>query len=140
MRIPYLNRPTVNKITGKAIGTQRDRADGVIKAMLREIPELIAITIVEVRSGRTLSAYTSTKAFDPYKASGPNVQLVNSTFKNLMTPGLTGQALDDITVVLNNQLHCLRPMNDNQWYCYLAVGKAETNLAIVKDIMRRCTR
>ena len=140
MNIPYLDRITVNKITGKAVGLQREQTDSIIKAIRQEIPELIAVAVIDIKSGRTLSALTTTKAFDPYKATTPNVQFVKKTYENLTLPWLAGQALENITIVLDNQLHCLRPFNGGLWYCYLVVSSRDTNLAMAKDILRKCAR
>ncbi|HEX8426162.1 hypothetical protein [Hymenobacter sp.] len=140
MKFSYLGRPIINKITGKAVGLQRERTDTVVRGLLQAIPELIAASVVDIKSGRTLSAFTSTSSFDPYKTNMYNVEVIGKTYKSLANSWLSNQDLDDIIIVLDHQFHCIRTMNHGQWYCYLVVGKAETNLAIVKDIMRKHTR
>jgi hypothetical protein len=140
MRLPFLHKPVVKKITGDALGIDRYKADTVINNLLRELPELIAAAVVDVSSGKTLAAYTTTTSFDPYKISTRNAELMRQTQKTLTSPWLVGQQLNDFIVVLDEQLHCMRTTPDGQWLCYVAVWLADTNMALVRDVMRRSTK
>ncbi|KAA9331651.1 hypothetical protein F0P96_15575 [Hymenobacter busanensis] len=138
MRFPFQHKPVVKKIVGDAVGMDRYKADSVIKGLLEELPELIAASVVDVKSNKTLSAYTALVSFDPYKLSTRNAELIRRTQKNLTAPWLAGQELGDMVVVLDEQLHCLRTTANGRWLCYVAVRLADTNMALVRDVMRRC--
>ncbi|GAB2969498.1 hypothetical protein GCM10027048_45440 [Hymenobacter coalescens] len=139
MRLPFLHKPVVKKITGDAFGLDRYKAETVIKNLLKELPELVAAAVVDVKSSKTMAAYTSVVSFDPYKISNRNAELVRQTQKALTAPWLSGQQLNDLIVVLDEQLHCLRTTDDGQRLCYVAVRLADTNMALVRDVMRRCS-
>ncbi|OON67989.1 hypothetical protein B0919_15085 [Hymenobacter sp. CRA2] len=127
----------MKKITGDALGIERHKADTVINSLLRELPELVAAAVVDVKSSKTLAAYTAQVSFDPYKLSIRNAELIRQTQKNLTSPWLAGQQLNDLVVILDEQLHCLRTTANGQWLCYVAVHLADTNMAMVRDVMRR---
>jgi hypothetical protein len=137
MRLPFLHKPVVKKITGDALGIERHKADTVINALLRELPELVAAAVVDVKTNKTLAAYTAQVSFDPYKISSRNAELIRQTQKQLTRPWLAGQQLNEVIVVLDEQLHCLRTTAEGQWLCYVAVRTADTNMALVRDVMRR---
>ena len=50
-----------------------------------------------------------------------------------------GGPCTDLTLVLDDQLHHLRPLRAGQWYCFVAVHPADANLALTKDVVRRGT-
>ncbi|WP_133257022.1 hypothetical protein [Hymenobacter edaphi] len=137
MRLPFLHKTVVKKITGDALGIERYKADAVINNLLRDLPELVAAAVVDIQSKKTLAAYTTVASFDPYKISSRNAELISQTQKNLTAPWLAGQQLNDLVIVLDEQLHCLRTTPDGQRLCYVAVRLADTNMALVRDVMRR---
>ncbi|UYZ57987.1 hypothetical protein [Hymenobacter latericus] len=137
MRFPFLHKTVVKKITGDALGIDRYKADAVINALLLDLPELVAAAVVQVPANKTLAAYTSTSQFDPYKISGRNAELVRQMQRMLAAPWLAGQQLADVLVVLDEQLHCLRLAADGQWLCYAAVRSADTNMAVLREVLRR---
>lgn len=137
MRLPFLHKPVVKKITGDALGIDRHKADLIIKHLLQALPELVAAMVVDVKSAKTLAAYTSQVGFDPYKSSGRNAEMVRQVQKMLNVPWIAGQQLNDLVFLLNEQLHCLRTTPDGQWLYYVAVRQADSNMALVRDVMRR---
>ncbi|WP_400193551.1 hypothetical protein [Hymenobacter sp. B81] len=129
----------MRRITGDAVGLDRYKADSFINNLLKELPELVAAAVVEVKTSKTMAAYTSLASFDPYKISSRNAELLRQTQKALNAPWLAGQRLNDLVVVLDEQLHCLRTTADGLRLCYVAVRLADTNMALVRDVMRRCS-
>ena len=136
MKIPFLSKPTIKKVTGEAFGTERAQLTTLVNKFLQELPELIALAIVEIKSGRTLAAYTSQANFDPQKITAPNTKVVRELQKALTTPWLASQQINDLAIVLEDQFHILRLMGDKRRSCYLAVKISDTNMAIALDIMR----
>ncbi|MBX0291124.1 hypothetical protein K3G63_11770 [Hymenobacter sp. HSC-4F20] len=139
MRLPFLHKLYVKKITGDASGAEREQAETILSAILRELPELIGVSVVDIRSGKTLAAYTAVASFDPYKVSSRNVELIRQTLRMLTAPWLAGQHLTDFNVLLDDQLHCMRLTANHQWLCYVAVRIGDANMALVREVMRRCT-
>ncbi|GAB2770113.1 hypothetical protein HNQ93_000433 [Hymenobacter luteus] len=138
MRLPFLHKVAVKKITGDATGPEREQAETIIRSVLGELPELIAAAVVDISSGKTLVAYTTQSSFDLYKISSRNAELIRTTHRMLLAPWLENQQLTDLVVLLEDQLHCLRTTANQRWLCYVAVRSADTNMALVREVMRRC--
>lgn len=51
---------------------------------------------------------------------------------------MPGGYLTHLTLVLDNQLHHLRPLRAGQCSCLVAVHPAAVNLALTKKVVRRC--
>ncbi len=131
--LPFLNRFSLHKLV-EAGGSP---ARLVLESLLRELPELLAC-VVELASGKVLAYYTTQTGYSPHHVSLRYARLLRSTHHALASqPWMTGP-LTDITTVLDEHLHHLRPLHDGQWYCFVAVRTADTNLALLKDAVRRC--
>ncbi|MCI1189199.1 hypothetical protein MON38_17380 [Hymenobacter sp. DH14] len=115
------------------------RSREVIEGLLQELPDLLMACVVNVQSGRVLASYTVSNAYNPNQISLRNAKLLRIVEDALAAKAWAGGSLTDISVMLEDQLHHLRPMNDGRWYCFLAVHTADANLGIAKEIMRRHT-
>jgi hypothetical protein len=139
MRIPFLQKPAVKKVTGEALGLEGYEATNLINKLLHEFPELLAAAVVDVKSARTLAAYTAQATLDPYKLGARTLDELKHLHKVLTAPWLRGQQLSDFTVVLDEQLHILRPVAGGRWFCVVAVRSVDTNMALLRDVVRRHT-
>ncbi|RSK44670.1 hypothetical protein [Hymenobacter perfusus] len=137
MRIPFLNQLVVKKITGDAVGATRSSAETLIQHLLRELPELVAVAVVDAASSKMVAAYTATPKFDPYKLTARSTDLFRGLQRMLSAPWLQGQQVTDLVVVLDEQLHCLRPVGQGRQIAYLVVQLADSNMSLVRDILRR---
>lgn len=139
MNIPFLNRLSIRKIT---VGTSNEaglQARTVLEKLLADMPELLLACVVEVQSGRVLASYTTAASLNPNQLSLRYAKLLRLTTDTLAAQRIPGGPLTDITVVLEDQFHTLRPMHQGQWYCFVAIRFADANLGITWDIMRRHT-
>ncbi|AII53650.1 hypothetical protein [Hymenobacter sp. APR13] len=139
MRIPFLNQLVVKKITGDAVGASRSSAEALIRDLLRELPELVAVAVMDTASSKMVAAYTATAKFDPYKLPTRSTDLFRGLQRMLGAPWLQGQQVNDLVLVLDEQLHCLRPLSQGRQICYLVVLLADTNMSLVRDVLRRHT-
>lgn len=132
--LSFLNRFSLYKL----VATTASPARRVLEALLRELPELLLACVVEVDSGKVLAYYTTRTAYSPHHISLRYARLLRSSHQTLATQAWITGPLTDITVVLDEQLHYLRPLHAGQWYCFVAVHTADTNLALLKEVVRRC--
>ena len=89
--------------------------------------------MVEVASGKVLAYYTSQAEYSPHH--------ISLRYARLLRPGpppLAAGPLTDMTTVLDSDLHHLRPLRGGEWYCFVAVHTADVNLALLKEVVRRC--
>ncbi|WP_086592806.1 hypothetical protein [Hymenobacter crusticola] len=136
MKIPFLTKPSIKKVTGEAFGTERAQLTTLVNEFLQELPELLAFFVVDIKSGRMLVSYTSQANFDPYKLTAYNTKAIKELQKALNTSWLSDQQMNDLAIVLEDQFHIIRLMADKRRYCYLAVKSSDTNMAIAREIMR----
>ena len=115
------------------------RSKEVIEGLLRELPDLLMACVVNAQSGRVVASYTVSNNYNPNQISLRNAKLLRVMDEAIAAKAWVGGPLTDLSVMLEDQLHHLRPMNNGKWYCFLAVHTADANLGIAKEIMRRHT-
>jgi predicted regulator of Ras-like GTPase activity (Roadblock/LC7/MglB family) len=109
----------------------------VVDKMITEIPGLIAISIVDLKSGMSLASHSTQANFDPDIASAFNAEVVRQKQKAMSALGLTGEAVEDILITLSNQIHLLRLFGNGAYFIYVAANSREANLAIVRSVMKK---
>lgn len=139
MRIPFLQRVTVKKITGDTTAPGHNQAAKLLEGLLQDLPELLLALVVDVRSGHILAAYTAQTQLNPHKISASTTNVAQQLANIATMPGFVGQQLVDHVTVLNNQLHVLRLTPDQQRGCLLVVHPHDTNLALVREVLRMRT-
>lgn len=138
MNFPFLNRLTVGKISSSADEAERP-ARLVVEGILRDLPDLLLVYVADISSGRVLASYSSHRRYNPNQVSLRNAKLFTLLDKPLRAHAWLGGPVLDVSVVLNEQLHHLRPFRGGKWYCFVAVLTADANLGVLKDITRRYT-
>ncbi|MDU0372099.1 hypothetical protein ACFPAF_16980 [Hymenobacter endophyticus] len=120
-----------------AAGATCSSAETLIQHLLRELPSLVAVAVIDTGSSKMVAAYTATPKFDPYKLTGRSTALFRGLRRMLAAPWLQGQQVTDLVVVLDEQLHYLRPVGQGRQIVYLVVRLADTNMSLVRDVLRR---
>ncbi|WP_201980177.1 hypothetical protein [Hymenobacter rubidus] len=115
------------------------RSKEVIEGLLHDLPDLLMACVVNTQSGRVVASYTVSNSYNPNQISLRNAKLLRIMEDALAAKAWLGGPLTDVSVMLEDQLHHLRPMKEGKWYCFLAVHTADANLGIAKEIMRRHT-
>ena len=139
MQFPFLNRPSIRKVT---VGTTDEAgrvARTVMEGLLAELPELLLACLVEVPSGRVVASYTTAANLNPNQINLRYAKLLRATDAALATQQIPGGPLMEMTLLLEDQLHIIRPLPNSSWYCFLAVRFADTNLGMATEILRRHT-
>ncbi|QNH62347.1 hypothetical protein [Hymenobacter sediminicola] len=139
MQFPFLSRISLRKIT---VGTKDEAGQAartVLEQLLTELPEMLLACLVEVSSGRVLASYTTASALNPNQISLRYAKLLRQTDSALAARQIPGGPLTEMTLLLEDQLHLIRPLPTRGWYCFLAVRFADTNLGMASEILRRQT-
>lgn len=108
----------------------------VVEQVRAELPELLAVAIVDVASGSTLAAYSATATIDPDMAASFNAEVVKLKQKAMNALQLANEQLDDILITLSSQLHLLQLSPDGHRFIYLVVAGQHTNLGIARAVLR----
>ncbi len=107
----------------------------VLERIQGDSPGFIAASLVDLDSGMTLAATTSRPDFDLTAASAYNSELVKQKLKIMTTLGLSG-TIEDMLISLSDQIHLIKLVNSTT-FLYLAVDKAQSNLAIARSSVGR---
>ena len=128
----FLKRLPLHKLVAADGG---EAAQRVLEGILRELPELLLACVVEVLSGKILASYTTHPSLNPNHLSLRYAKLL----RTVPAAAWGGNLLLDMTLVLEDQLHYLRLLHADEWYCLVAVHTAESNLALTQKVVRRYT-
>lgn len=107
-----------------------------MQQVLAELPDLLAVAVVDVTSGTSLAAHTNTPEFDPATAAAYNAEVVKHKLKALTALQLASETIEDILITLSSQLHLLRLTGNGGKFIYLVVDSATTNLGIARAVLR----
>jgi len=141
MNFPFFNRLQLKKIVVTATTQAGQRAEKMLAGIIQELPDLLLTYIVDTRSGAILAFYTVSSTYNPNLLSLRNTKLLRTMQEALATKAWVGGPLTDVSVILEDQLHYLRPLDEPEgtWYCFVATRLADANLGMVKEVTRRCT-
>ena len=134
---PFFNRLQVKKITSASGDEAGQQAHRVVEGLLTDLPDLLMACVVEIQSGKILASYTSHPSYNPNHVSLRYAKSFRTIQEALSSGAWVGGPLTDISLMLEDQLHQLYPLHNDQWYCLMAVRMADANLAIAKEVMRR---
>ncbi|RZK30983.1 MAG: hypothetical protein EOO63_05310 [Hymenobacter sp.] len=138
MNFSFFNRLPVKKVVVPAAHEAGQRAEKIVRGLLQELPDLLLAYVVDTKSAAVLAFYTSSTTYNPHQLSLRNTKLLRTMHEALATNAWVGGPLTDVSVILEDQMHYLRPLNNDEWYCFLAVRLADANMGLVKEIVRRC--
>lgn len=108
----------------------------VVEQVRAELPELLAVAVVDVASGASLAAHSGTATFNPATAASFNAEVVKLKLKAMAALQLAGEQLDDILITLSSQLHLLQLSPDGRRFIYLVVARQSTNLGIARAVLQ----
>ncbi len=138
MNFPFFNRLQLKKVVAASSEAGR-RAETMLLALLRDQPEVLLAYIADGSTGNILASYTTNSAYNPNQLNLRTAKMLGHLDDTLAANSWLGGPLLDMSVLLDEQLHYLRPVADGQWHCYVAVRLADANLGILKEVVRRAT-
>ena len=112
-----------------------DRCAETFDKIQAEVPGFIAIALVDLETGMTLSTKSTRSDFDLNVAGAFNAELVKQKQKTMKALNLK-TALEDILLTLSDQLHIIKFVTPKT-FIYMAADKAQTNLAIVRSVVSK---
>ena len=104
----------------------------VIAKIESDVNGVVATAVVDLDSGMTLAAKSNRPEFDLAVASAYNSELVKQKMKIMKALNLKS-TLEDMLLTLSDQFHLIKFLPGGTSFLYLAVDRAGTNLAIVRN-------
>ncbi|MFD1468448.1 hypothetical protein ACFQ48_09445 [Hymenobacter caeli] len=111
-------------------------AAGAVQNILADLPQLMAVAIVDVTSGMSLASHSNSPAINPDTAAAYNTEVVKQKQKAMAALKLQGETIEDILITLTNQLHLIKLSTSGTKFIYLVVNMRDTNLAIAREVLR----
>ncbi|KUG08913.1 hypothetical protein ASU33_07340 [Solirubrum puertoriconensis] len=111
-------------------------AGEVVQNVLAELPDLLAVAVVDARTGTSLAAHSNTASIAPATAAAFNAEVVRQKQKALTALNLIDEHIEDILISLSNQLHLMKLADGGRKFIYLAVSAHNTNLAAAREVLR----
>ncbi|AYA38140.1 hypothetical protein D3Y59_14490 [Hymenobacter oligotrophus] len=112
-------------------------AGKAVENIINDLPQLIAVAVVDTQSGMTLASHSNSPSLNPETAAAYNTEVVKQKQKAMAALKLQGETIDDILISLTNQLHLINLVDGGKKFIYLAVNARDTNLAIARDVLRQ---
>ena len=112
-------------------------AGQAVQNIIDDLPQLIAVAIVDVNSGMCLASHSNSPTINPETAAAYNTEVVKQKQKAMGALKLSGERINDILITLTNQFHLINLLDDGKKFIYLAVNQRDTNLAIARDVLRQ---
>lgn len=150
MKIPFLDRliaspptkATPPKLTyADSVGVrQKAQFTSLLLGILGDLPDLLAVSVLDLKSGTLLATHHIPGKLNPAKAAGFNAEIIRQKQRALQALGLAEEeTIEDILITLNTQWHVLRLLPDNRHFVHLMVNQRDTNLGIAREVMRART-
>ncbi|MBC6611978.1 hypothetical protein H8B15_13680 [Hymenobacter sp. BT507] len=109
-----------------------------VQEILKELPSLVAVAVVETETGMPLAAHSNVASFDIETAAAYNTEVVKQKLKAISALKLN-QTIQDILLTLTDQLHLLKLSPNGSKFIYLAVNSRDTNLAVARQVLKAHT-
>lgn len=139
MNFPFFNRLQLKTIVVPTAGEPGQQASRMLQGIREALPEMLLAYIVDTQSGSVLAFYTVSNNYNPNQLSLRNTRLLRTMQEALAKRAWPGGPLTDMSVILEDQIHHLRPLSPRAWYCFVAARLADANMGMVKEVVRRCT-
>lgn len=139
MKFSFFTRLQPKKIVPAAATDAARRAEQVLAAVLEGLPELLLGYVFDLDHSTLLASYAVSSAYNPHQLTVRNAKLLQTVQQAVASGAWPGGPCTDLTALLDEQLHHLRPLPEQGWYCFAAVRLADANLGMVKEVLRRAT-
>jgi hypothetical protein len=116
------------------MATEKEIADA-LDHIGTDVPGFIAASLVDMDSGMTLAVRANRPDFDLAVASAYNSELVKQKLKIMKALNLK-TTLEDVIITLGDQIHFIKVVSPTI-FIYLAAERAQSNIAIVRNVVTK---
>ena len=116
--------------------TKGTLAGDFIDGVLSEISDAIAVCVVNLSDGMSIDSYCSSPDFDPDVAAVHHTE-VFKTEQKALTALQPNEAIRDIFITLDTQIHLLTPSKTNKALYYIVADARKANVAMLRSTMRK---
>ena len=137
MRMPFLNRVPVRKLTVRTSGPGVAQITDAFTEILAQLPDLQLLYLADTRTAQVLSFYTTTTALSPDPLAQEYARLYQ---RPPQTAGRVSKEpasrLLEVVYVFEQQLHFTSSCHQANWHWGIVVEISDVSLAVVRSVMR----
>ncbi|HAP35889.1 MAG TPA: hypothetical protein DCQ28_08105 [Bacteroidetes bacterium] len=116
--------------------TKGTLAGDFIEGVLSEIPDAIAVSVVNLSAGMSIDSYCNTPGFDPDVATVYHTEVLKAEQKALAALQLN-ESIKDIFITLDTQIHMLTLSKTGKALYYIVADAKKTNLGMMRSTMQK---
>ena len=114
--------------------TKSNMLEKFVKDIKANVPGYIATSITEVATGVCYISDSASPDFDPEIASAFNLEVAKAKQAAIKALNLDAQ-IQDILITLTDQIHIINISEKGDYFIYLAVDSAKTNLGMTRALL-----
>lgn len=107
-----------------------------MQSVREAIPDLLAVAVVDARTGTSLAAHSNVAHIAPDVAAALNAEVVRQKQRALTALNLLDEQIEDILISLSSQLHLMKLTAGGRQFIYLAVDAQSASLATAREVLR----
>jgi len=116
--------------------TKGTLAGDFIEGVLSEIPDAIAVSVVNLSAGMSIDSYCSDPHFDPDVAAVHHSEILRSEQKAVTALHMK-DSVKDIFITLDTQIHMLTLSRSGKALYYIVADPKKTNLGMMRSTMQK---
>lgn len=137
MKFPFFTRSQPRAIVLATNTDNARQAEQLLATVLQNLPELLFSYVFDTQKNTLLASYTVSSLYNPHQLTVRNAKLLHTVQQAVATGAWPGGPCTDLAVMLDAQMHYLRPLPERGWYCFAAISLADANIGMVKEVLRR---
>jgi predicted regulator of Ras-like GTPase activity (Roadblock/LC7/MglB family) len=111
-------------------------AGDFIEGVLSEIPDAIAVSVVNLSAGMSIDSYCSDPNFDPDVAAVHHTEVLKAEQKAIAALQMN-DTVKDMFITLDTQIHMLTLSKTGKALYYIVADPQKTNLGMMRSTMRK---
>jgi hypothetical protein len=111
-------------------------AGDFIDGVLSEIPDAIAVCVVNLSAGMSIDSYCSTPDFDPDVAAVNHTEVFRIE-QNTVAKLQSSDSIKDIFITLDTQIHLLTPSKTGKALYYIVADARGSSVGMLRSTMRK---
>jgi hypothetical protein len=120
-----------------SITLAKEPAQAIVKAVLLELPELLAVAVIDIETGRPIAKHSPDALLDVERAAPHYAAIVKRERLAIEALKLADEQFEEMIVTLQQQLHLLRVITGTDTILYISVSPKDSNMSVAREILRQ---
>ena len=117
----------------------KDQIKSMFNNIRKQVNGLLAISVVDVTSGKTEGSLAIDDSFALEAAGKYNAEVLKAKLKAKNAMGMDKEIIELITIELTSQLHFIQPSPTEKYLIYMAVDRKTANLGMARRVIKEAS-